>query len=345
MSARAAIGWIPTSSDLRVPSARLRCALPARYLRKAGWSSQFFTEGRADQYDIVVFQKRYDEAALELAERLRERGTQTVFDLCDNHFFNPDGRPALAERVKRLQRMLELADAVSVSTPTLAGLVSVRAPVVIDDALDTFRIALLTRARKWLQAHLGERGPLQLVWFGSAGTESPPFGLAHLPRILPALEDINGHRPLRLTVISNSRTAYERATEPASFPTRYVEWTPTSFARIFPTHDVCVIPIETNPFTSCKTANRVALSLRLGVPVIADRIPSFNEFSPFVQLGSWRESLERYASDPALRAAQAEEGRRYVEATYTPERVVAQWSSLFRELQAKKAAVRGMVAR
>ena len=89
------------------------------------------------------------------------------------------------------------------------------------------------------------------------------------------------------------------------------------------------MPIEPNPFTLCKTANRVALSLQLGVPVVADPIPSFEEFAPFVQLGSWPESLERYATDPQLRAAHVREGRRYIAKTYTPERVVSQWSTLF----------------
>ena len=329
MTAGLRIGWIPTSADARIASARLRCTLPSIYLREAGWRSEFFDESRADSYDVVVFQKAYDEGRLELAERLRERGTATVFDLCDNHFYNPDDLPQLAERADRLRQMLDLVSAVSVSTEALAELVADRAPTVIDDALDRFAPSPLARARSWGRSRLPGGHRLRLVWFGNAGTESPSFGLAHLPRIQSVLEELAERRPLSLTVISNSRLAYERAVGSVSFPTRYIEWNAGTFGRTFPDHDVCVMPIEPNPFTLCKTANRVAISLQLGVPVVADPIPSFEEFAPFVQLGRWPESLERYAAGPALRTAHVREGRRYIAATYTPERVVVQWSALF----------------
>jgi hypothetical protein len=100
-----------------------------------------------------------------------------------------------------------------------------------------------------------------------------------------------------------------------------------------------VIPIESNPFTICKTGNRVALSLRLGVPVVADPIPSFHEFSPFVLLGDWQHNLERYASDPELRRRHARKGRHYVEATYTKDRVVSQWAGFFEQLLSADVAV------
>jgi hypothetical protein len=329
VSAGLRIGWIPTSQDSRIASARLRCALPSLYLRKAGWRSEVFEESRAGSYDVVVFQKVYDKDRLALAERLRQRGTATIFDLCDNHFYNPDDLPQLAERADRLRRMLDLVSAVSVSTEALAELVADRSPTVIDDALDPITPSPLGRARSWARYRLGMGRRIRLVWFGNAGTESPPFGLAHLPRINSTLEELAARRPLSLTVISNSRSAYERAVASASFPTRYVEWNAGTFRRAFPDHDICVLPIEPNPFTLCKTANRVALSLQLGVPVVTDPIPSFEDFAPFVQLGHWPESLERYADDAELRATHVREGRRYIASTYTPERVVAQWSALF----------------
>jgi glycosyltransferase involved in cell wall biosynthesis len=195
---------------------------------------------------------------------------------------------------------------------------------VIDDALDEFSapaparvVAAVRRRRPW--------GRLRVVWFGNAGLESPPFGLVHVAKVVPALEDLHARRPLRLTVVSNGRPAYEKALSSARFPHAYVEWTPSSFVRVFPRQDVCIIPIEPNRFTLAKTGNRAALSLRLGVPVIADPIPSFEEFAPFILLDDWPESLERYASDPELRRRHALEGRQYVMAKFTKARVVEQW--------------------
>lgn len=324
------IGWIPASANPAVASTRLRCSLPCRYLREAGWDTRILD--RRDPYadDLVVFQKIYDERAIELARDLRRRGVLTVFDLCDNHFYNPDGRLELTQRAERLRRMLDIVDAVSVSTEPLHDLMRERTPAVIADALDEFDLDIPERTFGWLWARLRRRETaLSFVWYGNAGEESPPFGLVHLPTIIPELERLHRTFPLELTVISNSRARYEHAVDSAGFPTRYMEWNYQRFPGLFRRHHVCVIPVKPNPFTNCKTANRVVQSLRLGVPVIADPIPSFEEFAPFILLGKWRQSLDQYAADPALRARHVEAGRQYVEATYTKERVVSEWSSLF----------------
>jgi glycosyltransferase involved in cell wall biosynthesis len=329
----ARIGWIPSSTDPRVASTRLRCALPCRYLREAGLRAEILDRREPYNYDLVVFQKIYDEDAIQLAFSLRRRGTVTVFDLCDNHFYNPDDLPALTERAERLQRMLAAVDAVSVSTEPLRELLSDRDPTVIDDALDELQAGRTREIVDRLRDRFRTRaGSLRVVWYGNAGLESPPFGLVHLPKILPILEDLHRLVQLELTVISNSREKYAKALDGAGFPSRYFEWDLKSFPRLFRGHDICVIPIELNPFTAGKTGNRVALSLLLGVPVVADPIPSFEEFSDFILLDDWPQSLRSYATDPALVEEHLSAGRRYVEATYTKERVVQQWSEFFERL-------------
>jgi hypothetical protein len=324
------IGWIPFSDDPRIASARLRCALPARYLAAAGWDSELLDPRRPHAYDVVVFQKAYSDDSLALARGLRARGTRIVFDLCDNHFYNPEASPVLRERAERLRRMLELADAVTVSTAPLRELVAESDPVVVDDALDDFERPGRLRLR--LASRLRRRSEVRLVWFGNAGMETPSFGLPHLVGAIAVLEEFHRTHRMRLTVISNSKSMYRRVLGRARFPHTYREWSADRFARDFGSHDICIIPIERNPFTVCKTANRVALSLRLGVPVIADAIPSFEPFAPYILVGNWPENLSRYASDQRLREDHVREGRRYVEATYTPERVVAQWGGVFERL-------------
>jgi hypothetical protein len=324
----ARIGWIPSSSNSAVASTRLRCGLPCRYLRESGWDVQILDSREPYRYDLVVFQKMYDEEAIELARSLGDKGVRTAFDLCDNHFYNPDDLPVLTARAERLRRMLDAVDAVSVSTEPLRDLIRDHFPAVIDDALDEFRLAETGDVLARLRARLRPGSEsIRLVWYGNAGLDSPSFGLPHIRTILPALEDLHRRVPLELTVISNSHKMYDEVLREAPFPARYIEWKYETFPARFRYQDVCLIPIERNPFTICKTSNRVALSLNLGVPVIADRIPSFEEFSDFILLGEWPESLERYVTDSTLREHHASAGSRYVKATYTKERVVSQWSS------------------
>src|SRR3546814_13316965 len=86
-----------------------------------------------------------------------------------------------------------------------------------------------------------------------------------------------------------------------SVPTQYVEWDLKSSARIIAEHDVAVIPVVSNPYTVCKTNNRLVFALHLGLPVVADPIPSYQAFSEACVLGDWETGLRRYLSDHSLR--------------------------------------------
>jgi hypothetical protein len=331
------IAW-KTVGDPSTASGRYRAFIPCRHLREAGWQCEIYQPSRAAHYELVIFQKVYDEDAIRLVGELRSRGVKTVFDLCDNHYHyeldNPEGA---RNRADRLNRMIEAVDAVSVSTPALVEVVEKatgRSAVIIDDAVEVPRLEPLSSAYHALRARLvsGWRRSLRIVWYGIAGGKQPPFGMIDLKRVLPSLEILHREIPLSLTVISNSRSSFREYANGASFPVRYEKWRQDSFPHVFAPHDVCVIPVNPNPFTLCKTSNRVITSLLLGVPVVADRIPSYEEFSGFILFSEWVESLRAYATDPAQRERHVEQGRHYIRSRYDRDRVVSQWSSLFRSL-------------
>ena len=324
----ARIGWRPFSYDNQVASARLRSFLPCRHLAAAGCRASIVAPDGRGAYDCIVFQKAYSERDLDLARRCVTRGVKVVLDLCDNHLYNPSGDPALAQRADRLRRMIDLADAITVSSPVLATFLPRRSLAVIDDAVEV--PALCPASRRWQQARRTRRGarrrPVRLVWFGHSGSESPAFGLIHLRNLLPELEHLHRSLPLRLTAITNSRLSFDRHLSGSAIPTRYVRWRHASFGYHLARHDVCIIPIESNPFTICKTNNRAVLSLLLGVPVVADMIPSYEELGEWILFDHWSSNIPTYAHDIDLVRQHVANGRSYVQQTYTPRHLVEQWS-------------------
>jgi hypothetical protein len=70
----------------------------------------------------------------------------------------------------------------------------------------------------------------------------------------------------------------------------------------------------------------------LGVPVVADRIPSYEEFGAFVRFADWEQNLRAYALDAELRRRHVADARAYIRSNYNKERTVAQWSALFKTL-------------
>ena len=331
------IAW-KTQGNPNIASARYRALLPCRYLRQAGWACEMYDDARAERYGLVVFQKVYDDDALALVRSLKERGVKTVFDLCDNLFhYDLDNPPAQEKRKQQLKRMLEAVDAVSVSTPPLIEIIrdaAGRTPVVSDDVVEEPRINPLAKSYYRLKNYFesARPRPFRVVWYGIAGAKNPPYGMIDLPRVLPALSRLHEEIPLSLTVISNSPELFREYTEGATFPTRYREWNAATFPYVFSGHDVCIIPVNSNPLTMCKTNNRLVLSLLLGVPVVADRMPSYEEFGDFVLFSDWQRHLRAYALDPDLRRRHVERGQSYIRSVYNRGRAVTQWSSLFQSL-------------
>lgn len=317
------IAWKPFTPRRDVASVRVRCLVPMRLMAEAGLNSELYEHDEAARPDVVVFQKAYESSDLELAERLSKRGTRIVFDLCDNHFYNPDDRPDVMERVDRLRRMIHLADAVTVSSPILADLVEHDRTFLVDDALDP----AITQARTRLLPRRSSRSGTHLFWFGNAGSTNPAFGLVDLERIVPALNQIHDSLPIDLTVISNSKEAFQQHVGgKAIFPTRYVRWRLRTFSRFVSGAGISLLPISINPFTSCKTSNRVVTSLMLGAPVIADVIPSYEEFGPYLLFDDWEKNVEIYARSYELRREHVQAGQTFIHKRFAPERLVEQWA-------------------
>ncbi|MEA2900162.1 MAG: hypothetical protein QOH36_49 [Actinomycetota bacterium] len=338
------VGFRPCNYAPGVFSPRVRAHLPCRHLAAAGVEAVIVPPDGSGTYDVVVFQKAYAKRDLGLATELATRGTKVVFDLCDNHFHvpGPEAPPGQAAQIARLREMIARADVVSVSTPELAKLVDDKPTFVVDDALELppFGRWARRRAEAARRRRTGQATPVRIVWQGQVGKEDLRSGIYSLDRVVPDLEVLHQEVPVELTVIGNSEDAFRTVLGEARIPVRYRPWRARTFASQFVTNDVCVIPNDVNPFTVCKSNNRVVLALMMGVPVVADPIPSYRELSSFVTFAGagasggpgpgWADAIRAYWSDPDLADRHVTEGQRYIRATYTPERVVAQWSQVLR---------------
>jgi hypothetical protein len=136
---------------------------------------------------------------------------------------------------------------------------------------------------------------------------------------------LNRKRPVSLTVISNHHGKYARLTASWQIPTCYLSWHRWTFSRALRMHDVAVIPIRRNPFTECKTNNRVATALIHGVAVAADSIPSYRALAEGIVLDDWAAGLQRLTSDAAFRSGSIERGAALVRSGWSIEQIAKHW--------------------
>jgi len=341
--------WWPHTTNRAVASYRLRCYQVIQQLRYQGVDAGIFRPGEPP--NVLVLSKRYDEKSRKYAEKLREKyHTRLILDLCDNHFYADSPSAAWLQRAACLRSTVLSVDQVVASSTALAAIIQAEVGDninvhVIEDAVEqpftpgflsqvrhplaAFQVGRAGQLAKWLKKEAGNPGR-RLVWFGNHGSSNASGGMTDLNHIREALEAANQVSRTSLTVISNNKKKFETMSRTWALPVHYLEWHPNTFSAALSQHDIAVIPIIVNPFTLCKTNNRVATALLHGLGVVADAIPSYHSLRDCVVLDDWDQGFQRMLNDTSYRRASVEAGAAKIRNEWTLERVASRWLEILK---------------
>jgi hypothetical protein len=337
------IRWWLRTRDANVASVRLRCLNVIEALQKRGIDAAIY-EPTAPDPDVLVLSKRYDKASIAHATSVRSRsGAKLVLDLCDNHFYSASGDAEWQRTSSALRQAVADADLVVASSDELRRVIEAEVrqhpPIeVIGDAVEgpadepglgqRLRHAV-HEVRLWQLARRLDADGVALarraVWFGHHGSPNAEAGMSDLLRVRAPLAAEAQHGPLSLTVISNSWEKFVQLRSNWPTPIHYLPWHRSTITRALHLHGVALIPVQPNPFTRCKTSNRVATALLHGLAVVADRIPSYEEFDRFVHLDDWSNGLPAALRGFATSKAQVDAGAAYVRQHFSVDTITGCW--------------------
>lgn len=361
------IGWIPHSTNPVHAGVRFRCSYPLRSLSALSIPCELYDSSRSDRYSTVVIQEflclqddknAYPTGAAIVQEMkcLKRQGVKLIIDSCDNHLYQPKTNEKWRAATEYLAEMLQLADHLVFSTTTLSEemlkIIPSTAPVsIIGDAVETstdlysipwwrqviskyYYIANYSAYQLTQELELTRNaGGINLVWFGNHGSLIAGGGMEPLQGLHDLLHHLsNNLRPLSLTIISNNRTKYEQITNDWKIPTHYCDWYRPTFYRLLHIHDICVIPIELNPYTLCKTSNRLATAISCGLAVVADSIPSYLEFKDCCSLDDWEQGLTDYLLNTDKRQNDVSKGMDKIKKNFSHEHIAQLWENVFNSL-------------
>jgi hypothetical protein len=94
--------------------------------------------------------------------------------------------------------------------------------------------------------------------------------------------------------------------------------------------NLIVIPITPNPFTKCKTNNRLATALWYGIPTLSDRIPAYDDLREFAFLGAWDEGFDHALSFSRESRIRTEAGAAFVRSNFNTLNNAADWRRAFK---------------
>ena len=363
--------WRLPAWDPDTASVRYRAAIPALHLIQHGVAARFSAAGygvlEPAPPDAVVFVKAFADRDVGLAEEATRTGVPVVLDVCDNVFATGYG----ARSAENLRRMAETASAVVTTGSALAEVLrrelDADLPLhVVPDPLETPED--VQRATRSLWGHrLGEAlrerrrdvprtlaaagqqglvpalrrsvrrkkddGRRQVLWFGNSGSVQPRFGIVNLVDIAGELEAAAREVPFRLLVVTDDREAYRRQIEPLALETAFEPWDRLTIFRQVRASDVVIVPNSRDEFSICKSANRPALALAQGVPVVATRIPSLDPLDGGVLFDDFRDGLTCYLTDRETAEPHVRRGAEVVEREFAPATVAGKWLAVFESLR------------
>jgi hypothetical protein len=351
-AAAGSVRFWPHSAERRVASTRIRCLQVIEGLRQAGADAALYVPG--EQPAVLVLAKRYDAQTLAQATSLRQRaGTRLVLDLCDNHFEDEGGSAQWLARSRQLREACAAVDLVVTATPALADVarraVGAGPPIeVVADALDAGAAQAddrqawdglhALRLRAFLAMHRVAPGR-RLLWFGNHGASYTGSGMEDLAGIANALDTHHRRSPIALLVVSNRWRKWRELSRDWGWPALYLPWSGANFARALESSDIALIPVQRNPFTLCKSNNRVATAFMHGLAVAAGSLPSYEEFRNLAVLDDWADGLGQLMDSTEQRAQRVAAARQRLRAAYAIEVIAARWLQLLDTLRPRAVMI------
>ncbi|MTI42824.1 glycosyltransferase involved in cell wall biosynthesis [Roseibium hamelinense] len=164
-----------------------------------------------------------------------------------------------------------------------------------------------------------------VFWFGTPGKAGSNTGLYALRMVKDAVEKVGRDIPLQMLVVSSSRKLFRDYSRDYAVPCVFRPWTLMSMYDHFARADVTVIPNPKDSFSIVKSANRAIFSLSCETPVIADPVPSLDEFAGCTQQDGWERGLRAYLSDPQKAASDVAEAKRIIAGSYSLNAIRDRW--------------------
>lgn len=268
------------------------------------------------KYDMVIFQKKFDEKAFEIAKKLKERKTKVILDINVNYY---DASSKFIEKKQNqdVMRFTELADGVIVPTGFLKESIRTIFPEkrvwVIEESIeDKF---FEKKKEKFIK-------PLKLIWCGYSAKAR------ELLLIADVLTSLYKKIEFELILICDK----EPKIRIGNVPIKFIRYNHSEIPALLLKGDIFIAPRElSDSYNLAHSFTKVGIAMAVGLPVAASPVPSYQN-SPAILCADreeWKENLEKMLTDIPSLEQLSRKGREYTNENYSPQVIKPEYKKLF----------------
>lgn len=308
------VRWLAGDRSTAVPATRVRCRLPARFLRQAGYDSRLLRRRENPTHgplDVLIVQDPRSDDDAEAAHRASALGTSVIVDLSD---------PMVA-RSDQARRAVAAATAVTVRHSGLASTIEDSVVFQTDDAVEW----TMPSPRVEPRPRPGE--PARLAWFGVGRGPSAGTGIDELATLGPILTALARRRRIELVVVTDDRAGAESVLHDRAIPGRAVDWSPWRLRSVLAATHVCLLPAGPAAAARVRSANRAITALVQGVVVVAGAVPAYEALDAGVTFGSWQTNIDLLLADQDTVETRIGRGRDAIRRRFSDQEITRQWLS------------------
>ena len=268
------------------------------------------------KYDIVIFQKKFDERAFGIAKKLKERKTKVILDINVNYY---DASSKYIEKKQKedVIRFTELADGVIVPTGFLKESIKTIFPgkkvwVIKESIEDKF---FEEKKEKFVE-------PLKLIWCGYSAKAR------ELLLIADVLTSLYKKIDFKLILICDKDPKIRIGNVPITF----IRYNHSEIPALLLKGDIFIAPRElSDSYNLAHSFTKVGIAMAVGLPIVASPVPSYQN-SPAVLCADreeWKENLEKMLIDIHFLEYLSRKGREYTKENYSPRVIKPKYEKLF----------------
>lgn len=268
---------------------------------------------------------------MNLALMAREFDIPVIYDIDDNAFSIPPlhpfkGKPIEGFIAESMQKMIEIADALTVSTDYLKRVVEERGgygkTITFPNSINAFDPI-------WSKSRRDDPDKVRIGWFAAPGHGEDNLLFSEIMDKASAILDREievvtfsdlGKSYIHTTTESNGQETFNLRFRWGNIQKQYPLVPPDVFPYLYSSIDLAVAPLVDNEFNRSRSWLKVLEAGAAGIPIIASNIQPYNEAVFFFgkdvfisdDLGSWVDYIVNLVRDNELRKTSGENLRRSV---------------------------------